>query len=291
MQCAAGRYTDNRRDGQEYDPENPGFEGYQKELNRERQEKKDTIMLEIEHKTYLFKTKTIWFSEAPFDVGGYDGVIFHACTEDVDMEGFSKRMFSTLEIDLTQDLDTIWNKMGKSSCRRSIKIATNEGVIIRVNQGYDTFYTLNSEFRKEKGLPEYNVDIEFMKKHGVLILAEYDGEVLGGNFFICGSKKIRGLIAASKRLEQTGSMRMMIGHANRLMEWETIKYAKKMGMDTFDQGGYYTGETPDPQMERINQYKRSFGGELATHYIYQKDYSKIYSLARWGYVQLKSLSL
>jgi len=246
-------------------------------------------MLEIDSKRYFFKTKTIWFSEAPFDVSGYDRVNFHGCTRDVDVEGFSKQVFTTLVIDLTQDLDTIWNKMGKSSCRRSINIATKEGVTVRVNQGYEAFYDLNSEFRKEKGLSEYNVDIEFMKQHGVLFLAEYDGEILGGQLCISDGKKIRGLLGASKRLEKTGTMRTMIGHANRLIEWEGIKYAKENGMDTYDLGGYYTGETPDPQKENINDFKRSFGGELATHYIYQKNYSKIYSLVRWGNMRYKEL--
>ena len=45
-------------------------------------------MLEIESNRYGFKTKTIWFSDAPFEVNGYDGVVFRACTDNVDLEGF-----------------------------------------------------------------------------------------------------------------------------------------------------------------------------------------------------------
>jgi len=70
-------------------------------------------MLEVDESKFIFKTKKIWFSEAPFDVTGYDGVTFYECTRDVDLEGFSKEEFTTIVIDLTPDLDTIWKKMDR----------------------------------------------------------------------------------------------------------------------------------------------------------------------------------
>jgi hypothetical protein len=39
-------------------------------------------------------------------------------------------------------------------------------------------------------------------------------------------------------------------------------------MNFFEIGGYYTGEKSDPQKERINQFQKSFGGELITHDMY-----------------------
>lgn len=246
-------------------------------------------MLEIESKRYIFKTKTIWFSDAPFDVSGYDGVSFHACTEDVDLEGFSKQEFTTLVIDLTQELDTIWKDMSKSSCRYSINKAKKEGVTVRVNQNYKEFYSINSEFRKEKGLSKFDVDIEFMKRNGILFISEYQGKIMGGQFYLCDGNSIRWLLGASKRLEETGHMRTLIGNANRLMIWQAINYAKDNKISNFDLGGYYTGEIPDSQKHSINVFKKSFGGELVTHYIYQKDYSRVYSLAKWAYNQYKGL--
>ena len=64
-------------------------------------------MLEIDNSRFIFKFKDIWFCEIPFDIIGYDRVIFHECTKDVNIKGFSKEEFTTLVIDLTQDLDTI----------------------------------------------------------------------------------------------------------------------------------------------------------------------------------------
>lgn len=239
-------------------------------------------MLEINNSRYMFKTKTIWFSEVPFDIIGYDEVSFYCCTKDVNLEGFSKEKFTTLVIDLTQDLDAIWKKMDNQSCRYSINKAKKMEITVRLNQDYDAFYKLNSEFRKLKELPEYDFDVEYMKKNGILALAEFEGKVIGGYLAITDGKTIRGFIGASKRLEN-GICPQLSGNSNRLILWELIKYAKKRGIDAFDIKKYYTGEKPDPQKERINFFKKSFGGDLVTQYIYHKDYSKIYSFVKYIY--------
>lgn len=236
-------------------------------------------MLEVDNSKFIFKTKQIWFSEVPFEVSGYDGVTFYECTRDVDLKGFSKEVFTTIVIDLTQDLDTIWKKMDRT-CKKYISFAKKNGVTIRMNQDYDTFSMINSEFRKAKRLSEYNLDIGFMKKNGILIVSEYEGNLLGGQFYINDGKNIRGILNSSKRLEETGSKNKIISSASRLMIWEAICYAKEHGMSTFDMGGYYTGKESDPQKEGINRFKDSFGGQVVTHYIYQKDYSLLYYIGR-----------
>jgi len=236
-------------------------------------------MLEVDNSKFIFKTKKIWFSEVPFDVTGYDGITFYECTRDVDVKGFSKEVFTTIVIDLTQDLDTIWKKMDRT-CKKQIGYAEKNGVIIRTNQGYDEFYALNSEFRKAKGLSEYNLDTGFMKKNGLLFLSEYEGEILGGTYYINDGKNIRGVLNASKRLEETGEVNKIVGFANRLIIWKTICYAKENGMSIYDMGGYYTGKEPDPQKESINRFKDSFGGQVVSHYIYQKDYSLLYHIGK-----------
>ncbi len=237
-------------------------------------------MLEIESERYGFKTKTIWFSEAPYDVSGYDGVTFLSCTKNADLEGFSKQKFTTLVIDLTQDIDTIWGNMKKDSCRRPINKAIREGVKVTVNQRYDDFVDLCSSFRRAKGLPPYEISIETMKKHGMLFISELDGEILCGRFCYADKDHIRGAISASKRLDASKEDATLIGCANRLNIWEAIKYAKASGIKEYDMGGYYTGETSDPQKERINMFKESFGGEMTVKYNYQKDYSIAYSLGK-----------
>ena len=244
------------------------------------------MTLEIEKKRYIFKTKEIWFSDYPFDVKGYDSVTFRACKNKVNVSGFNCEEFTTFIIDLTQDLDVIWKNMSKSSCRYGINRAIRDGVEIKSNQNYEEFYEINRSFRENKGLPLGSERLEFMKQYGTLFVAEFDGDILVGQLYLEDKNNIRWLIGASKRLEVDRGQAILVGNANRLITWEAIKYAKEKGIKEFDMGGYYTGKVKDEQKERINIFKQSFGGKLATHYIYQKDYSKIYKLARSLY-QLK----
>jgi hypothetical protein len=238
-------------------------------------------MLEIDNSRFIFKTKTIWFSEVPFDITGYDGVSFFECIRDVDIKGFFKEKFTTMVFDLTQDINTIWGNMHKKSCRAEIERAKKDGVVIKVNQGYDTFFNLHSEFRKLKGFPkDSTIDVEFMKKNGTLFISEFNGEIIGGQFYLGDDKNFRTLIGSSRRLEKDSISPRISGESNRLLVWEAIKYAKERGIVNFDLGGYYTGKEPDPQKEGINKFKDSFGGKVVTRYNYHKDYSLLYHIGK-----------
>ncbi|WAI01213.1 hypothetical protein [Methanogenium organophilum] len=241
-------------------------------------------MLEIDQSAYGFKWKTIWFYDHPYDVKGYDSVNFYQCSQDVEADGFSKQEFSTIVIDLTLDEDELWKNMGRSSCRSAINKARNSGVTIKINEGYEEFYALNSNFRKYKGLPRYNLSIEYMKNYCTLFISEYEGDILGGLLYLNDRDYFRGLLGASKRLDDCYNLKKnLIGNANKMIIWNAMLHAKSCGKRFFDMGGYSTEKVTDEEMEGINRFKKSFGGDLVTYYHYQKDYSKIFSLAKKVY--------
>ena len=234
-------------------------------------------MLEINKKHSVFRIKEIWFSDCPFDTKDCDSVIFNACKNKVDAKGFHREEFTTLTIDLNQELDKIWKDMSKSSCRYAINRAKKDGIKIKINQNFDDFYSINKSFRKNKKLPlSFSWNLNLMKKYGILFVAEFGGEIISGSLFIEDENNIRWLLGASKRLEESKNKATLIGNANRLIIWEAIKYAKEKKIKNFDFGGYYAGKKEDNQKERINIFKKSFGGKLTAQYIYQKDYSNFY---------------
>ncbi len=110
-----------------------------------------------------------------------------------------------------------------------------------------------------------------------------EGTILGGQLYLNDNNHMRLLLGASERFEVTDNMQSLIGAANRLKIWEAMQYAKDVGINEFDMGGYYTGKKADPQKEGINVFKKSFGGDIVTYYIYEKDYSIAYTLAKKGY--------
>ncbi len=233
----------------------------------------------VESRVYGFKTQTIWFADEPYDVEDVDSICFLACKKKVDLDGFERKDLATIVIDLNQGLDAVWNGFS-SKCRSAIRKAEKEGVEIRIDQDHEGFIRLNESFRDDKGLTPDSRSPEFMKKNGVLITAHLGGELISGVFFITDSKNILGLLAASKRLEVDDAMRPMIANANRLVFWEGMKYGKEKGMEMYDLGGYYVGTEPDPEKERINEFKRRFGGKIVEDFNYQKDYSLKIRMAR-----------
>jgi len=231
-------------------------------------------MLEINKKILFFKIKEIWFADKPFDVDKFHSVLFRACKRNLDVSGFEKKEFNTLIIDLNQDLNKIWENMDKSSCRYSVNRAEKQGLIIKINQNYKDFYQINRLFRKKKKLSQsFSWNLELMEKYGTLFVAEFKGEIIAGCLFLEDKDNIRWLFGASKRLQADKTKATLIGNANHLIIWQAIKYAKAKTIKEFDFGGYYLGQ--DKEKERINRFKKSFGGKLATHYIYEKFYSKL----------------
>jgi lipid II:glycine glycyltransferase (peptidoglycan interpeptide bridge formation enzyme) len=234
-------------------------------------------MLEIDIKRFPFKRKEIWFSDQPFDVNGFDSVSFFNCLNKVDNNGFKVEEATTIFIDTTKSLDDLWKDLDKTT-RKKINSAKTAGFKLMFNEHYDDFLRICDSFREKKGLPKNEYNADFMKKYGILIVYELNGEIMGGTFFIKGKNRMRGLLSASKRLEVDKDKAVLISKANKLTFWEAICYAQQNGIQKFDMGGYYTGEKKDVQREGINFFKSGFGGEIVTIYNYQKDYSILYKL-------------
>lgn len=243
-------------------------------------------MLVVDTKALMFDVKEVHSAEYPFDIEGCDLLTFQYCKNKVNVKGFTlvKEHFTSV-IDLTKDLDTIRRNMSRN-IRRKITKAENERVEVRINEYYDEFYQIYKSFIKKKGIaPLFKIfkafgvgtaSLETMKKYGTLFVALYDGEVLGGNFYLEDQSNINAWIGASKRLEADKEKTKLISTANCLHHWEAIKYAKEKGIREYDFGGIFSEEEvkKDRMKSGIRFFKLGFGGETVTRYQYQKVYSK-----------------
>jgi len=241
-------------------------------------------MLEIEEKqSKLFRTKEFWFCESPYDVKSYHSVTFRQCKVMGDFPGFKRSEFTTLVLDLTRDLDDLWKDMSPKGCRYKINRAVREGVIAERSEDYEEFYNLHQEFAQQKGLRYGGYSLDQMQKYGTLFLALLEGEAIAGQLYFEDRNNIRLLLGGSRRFGTDKQKAKIIGFANRMLTWEVIKYAKGKKIKEFDFGGFYTGADPDLEKENINNFKKSFGGEVVTHYDYKKIYSLTYKSLRTLY--------
>jgi lipid II:glycine glycyltransferase (peptidoglycan interpeptide bridge formation enzyme) len=244
-------------------------------------------MLVIDKKILTFNIKEAHFSDQPVDIENCDFLNFHYCKNKLSVDGFNRLIELTNVIDLTQDLDTIWNKMDNKNVRYWINRAQREGIKIHINQNYDEFYKIYQSFIKKKGIKSFfdmfgvwSTSLESMKKHGTLFIAEYNGEILAGTLYLEDDTYIEAWLGASKRLESDKKKKTLAACANRLLDWEVIKYAKNKGLKEFDLGGIWPEEETkkDIKKQGINNFKLGFGGETVTRYSYKKIYSKTYAL-------------
>ena len=234
-------------------------------------------MIMMTHKNLLFIKKNIWFADSPFEVEGCDAVFFFSCKKNIDATGFLKEESPTLILNLQKSLDEIWNNMSKKSCRYFINRAKRENIEVKINTSYAEFMSLYTRFSKTKNFHTTIVGKKALEKDATLFTAYLHSELLAGILLVEDEKNIKWLMGASKRLESDKSKSILISCANRLLIWEAIKYAKEKGILEFDFGGYYTGPDKNHPLQRVNQFKKQFGGTFITYYNYTKYYSKLYA--------------
>jgi len=237
-------------------------------------------MFSISYKNLFFKKMVVWFADRPYEVEKVHVLQFLATKQKYPIKSFQMKEAPTLVIDLSNDLDAIWSKMGNRSCRYLIRRGEKAG--IKIQRDFDLNYFLESykSFTKEKGFaPSFKNPKEIPKAN--VILSAYLGEkILSSSLFIYDDQIFRWLITWSVRMKAEKDLEFFIGCANRMLIWESIKYAKEKGLRIFDLGGISNINTPTSPLYGIDSFKRIFGGKETVYWNYIKYYSKSYKVLK-----------
>ncbi len=227
-------------------------------------------MLKLERKLYSFRVCEIWFAEQPFDVTGYDRVIFYATRKRVEDTSLELKQQPTNVISLASPLDEIWKSFDKKSTRYAIRRAMRESVDVRIDSDHDEFFAVYNRFASAKKIASIDHD-QLPKQGGKLFTVWSDATLLVGHFYYCDKPIIRLRFTASAL--DRGVNRTLLGCFSRYLHWQAIQLAKSSGYTEFDLGGLDL----DPRSQRysITRYKLSFGGTIVNKYTYVKDYSDI----------------
>jgi hypothetical protein len=237
--------------------------------------------VEINGKVLHYKTKDLYFCDEPHDVSGCDVARFLFCPNAVHAPGFILLDGLTSVIDLTCDIDKIWNAIDRKSTRHPIIRAEKLDVDIKINQNYEEFQYLFKEFKRAKGFGSIMnpgaPPVEEMKK-GTLISATIDGSLVCGNLYLEDDATSMLWISASRRLFENPETAKRIGDINKMIHWVQICRSKENGLTSFDWGGLWQDEevAVDRQKLTLNNFKIRFGGKPTLKYHYFKNYSRIY---------------
>jgi len=118
----------------------------------------------IRSERFFFRILEVYCAEEPYEDSSVDYMIFYYVRRK--NTKFLCKESPVAVLDLRPSLDEIF-KGFSPKLRKDIRRAYRDGIIIRVNEGYEEFHKLSIDFHKAKGLPLSLVpSIEFMQKTG-----------------------------------------------------------------------------------------------------------------------------
>ncbi len=164
-------------------------------------------------------------------------------------------------MDLQPDLDTLWHGLHDAS-RRAIAKAQRAGVVVRIAEQEEelrAFFEIHLRIRKYKyrllSQPYSffkNIWRHFLKEQrGALMVADYQGEIIGGVLFLEWKDTVYYKFNASVPIH-------LEHRPNDLLMWKGIQYGKAKGYHYLDFG------LSDWDQEGLVRYKRKFATEEKT---------------------------
>jgi lipid II:glycine glycyltransferase (peptidoglycan interpeptide bridge formation enzyme) len=232
---------------------------------------------------HRIKWGSIYFAVPPSKINSIDVL---KVQQSLCKKGFYED-FYTLHIDLMHTEDEIFKNIAKNT-KYEINRAINKDCIITktldAREYVDVFCEFYNKFAQTKNryLLSKQGEIERLIENNMFVIrgAYYNEEMIVCHTYITANGRTRLAHSASLfRASENSSYRNLVGRANRLLHWEDILYFKGKGYIIYDWGGYCMDLT-DKEKQAINDFKKSFGGQLV------KEYNSLvpYSLKGWLYI-------
>ncbi len=180
---------------------------------------------------------------------------------------------ATTVFDLTQDLETILQRMHKST-RRGVRIGQRSGLTMREGGEADLelFHRLLVDASRRIDFDTH--PLEFFRRlwhigapqgQVRLFFVELDGEPLATEISLAIGDTVYGFKAARSGAHEKA-------HPNEFLTWEILRWAKAHGFRRYDFVGIdstpelafklATGELPREQLHQMHNFKLGFGGDV-----------------------------
>ena len=211
------------------------------------------------------KATHTWFAEQPDPADARGLAIYYQAKSTEPARGFIREVKHTKFISLAGTEDEIFDQIGKNT-KPKIKRAISEGGLrFTVIENRDEVRDLYNEFARGKGRPpldERSFRAYWPKMLATKISSDSDALVMHAFLVDEGLKRANHLYSASLfRSTDDSDRRNLIGRANRALHYLNMLNFKARGVTTYDLGGYAFG-TQDPELQEVNEFKDSFGGQL-----------------------------
>lgn len=179
----------------------------------------------------------------------------------------------TIEIDLNQDLELIFENFSKSN-RNLVRRADKDGVIIEISKDIkyvNNFIDMYKEMIKNKDID--SLDLEFLEEViismikddlGFFALGKFESDIYNIAFVSVVGKRARYLYGASIRVEKRTPP---IG---QFLHYKIIKYLKENKYNIYDLGGIpHDIPAKEDSIYGVYKFKKGFGGiEVVDRFTY-----------------------
>ena len=216
------------------------------------------------------KARHHWFHERPSAADACGLAIHYHCRHTAPVPGFRRTPKFTKLMDLRKTGDQLFDELGKDT-RHKIKRAIAEGLRFSVVEDREELRAVHNEFARAKHLPL--VEERVLRAYWPKLLAtklSQDGKVLVMHGYLLDPESKRACqshAAALFRSTDDRQQQNLIGRANRLLHYLDMLALKERGFEVFDIGGYALNTT-DPELQEVNAFKDSFGGQLVEESVY-----------------------
>jgi len=225
----------------------------------------------IYNSRFLTRGET-WFDEEP-NPAGLDWLLYNQRSRPV--SGAKSKYFHSYLVDLSPSPDGLLSAMHKETVHKIRRARDTDKVTCQSCEtgdaaALDAFEAMYNRFASVKGLsPMDRCRLNGLATAGILGLSvakDIQGHALVYHAYCRSSARTSLLFSASRFRELADSAaRNAIGRANRYLTWMDMLRAKEQGLEHFDFGGWYPGNT-DKSLLQINEFKKGFGGRVVREY-------------------------
>lgn len=180
--------------------------------------------------------------------------------------GFENTLSQTWVVDLQQEKEKIWENM-EARTRGAIRKAINQKILVRqaIATDVDDYYTLHCEtYRRTGATPHPKEYFEAIwsnfhaKGFSRIFIAEKEGKIIAADNF--------GVYKTSSIYWTGASNRVGLStQANSLLQWTAMQWMKENNIKFYETGEAFPHVT-DGKLKGLNDFKKSFGGDLYPFY-------------------------
>lgn len=174
------------------------------------------------------------------------------------IDNFIIRTQTISVINLSQNLDDIFNKFRKDTRTGIKKISSSEELKIKITNDINESYEF---YKKVKKTDAITLDLKREFKNCLFFNAYWNNNLIVSASYYDTGKILREKHLVSLRKEFDSRT---VANATRKLKWEAIEYAKKNGYEKFDLAG---ANMTDLRKKGIAEFKQSFGGDMVDSYI------------------------